>query len=93
MTGDVVVFGVSAIVLVAGLVQFAKKLGIKDKGSLILAMILGPAIMLGNEAVKQFPIASPWVQALVVGIMVSLTASGLWDGAKQLIGKMQGSAQ
>jgi hypothetical protein len=50
-------------------------------------MILGPVIMTGNEAVKQFPFISPWVQALVMGLMVSLTASGLWDGAKALISK------
>lgn len=82
---NLVVFGVSAVALVVGLVQFAKKLGLKDNGALILAMVLGPALMVGYEFVKQFPSISPWVQAVITGLVVSLSASGLWDTAKYFL--------
>ena len=87
MENDVLVFGVSVVVMIAGLVQFAKKLGVRDNWSLALAMVLGPLLMVVNELAVMHPAISPWVRAVIVGLMCSLTASGLWDGAKALIAK------
>ena len=87
MGEDVLVFGVSVVIMVGGLTQFLKKLGVKDNWSLVAAMILGPVIMVVNQLAVQYPGISPWVKAVIIGLMASLTASGLWDGAKQLLKK------
>jgi len=84
---DFLVYGISVVVMVAGITNFLKKLGVKDNGSLIAAMILGPVIMVVNELSIQFPLISPWVRAVVIGLMCSLTASGLWDGAKKFLSR------
>jgi len=75
---------VGIIPLVLGLVEAAKKLGVKGDASFALALGLGAAFAAYLEAVAQGLIPAsvqPYVSVAVVGIAGGLAATGLYDFA------------
>lgn len=81
---DIEIGGISLIMLVLGLVEFAKKLGISGKGSLIMVIVLGLIFGVGGELLAQFPAAAVWIIPVVRGLAFALAASGLYDLSKKL---------
>jgi len=61
-----------------GLVQVAKKTGLATRYAPLFSLFVGVAISM---------IMTPDVNGLIQGIVVALTASGLWSGTKTTISK------
>lgn len=80
---DILVGGVSLIVLILGLVEFAKKFGLSGNGLTILAMVLG---VVGSVAVKLsagVPVdLAGWVELVIYGLAFGSTACGIYDLGK-----------
>ncbi len=79
MTGMDMVGGASAIAIIMGLVQLSKGLGIKEKYCPLLAVILGLLISLGYHFFNQ----NTWYEALIVGLVLGLSAVGLYSGTRE----------
>lgn len=79
---SIAIGGISVIVIVVGLVQVSKRLGVSGKGALVLALVLGVILCLAIQATTVWPWLSPWLVAVVQGVVVGLTASGLYDVGK-----------
>ena len=77
--------GVLAIPLIIGLVEAAKRLGMDTVWATPLAIGCGLTISLGYEAAKQSPGAEVWLNALLWGLALGLSASGLYSGTKKAI--------
>ena len=70
-----------AIPVVMGLVEVVKRAGFPPERFIpLLSLVLGIAIM----AVIEGP---DWPTILIQGIIVGLSASGLWSGGKSIINK------
>ncbi|MGE5617961.1 MAG: hypothetical protein ACM3US_01740 [Sphingomonadaceae bacterium] len=77
--------GVLAIPLIIGLVEAAKRLGMDTVWATPLAVGCGLALSLGYEAAKQAPGSETWLNALLWGLALGLSASGLYSGTKKAI--------
>lgn len=78
--------GISIIVLVLGIVEAAKKLGVEGKGSFVLALATGFVFgvffyVIDNGLLP--PAAVPWVEGVVFGLSFGLAATGLYDLGKK----------
>lgn len=73
------------IVMVLGLVELCKKLGLEGNKLLLVAMGIGIGLGALGEVVVQFPEVLPWVKIVVYGVLTGLTASGLYDVGKRYI--------
>lgn len=87
---SIFVAGIPVLFVVIGLVEAAKRLGVGGKGSLILALILGLVFSLAMQVVVVYPEASAWLQAVVIGLVLGLSATGIYDlGSKWATPKQQ----
>lgn len=81
---------ISMIVLVIGLVEAAKKLGLRGSACQVLAIALG-ALMIGlSQAIQLDMIPAdtlPWIDIVIVGLGGGLAASGIFDLIKRQIKK------
>ena len=77
---DAVINGVPILLIVAGLVEFLKKFGVSGNAltasSLILGVLFGVLYQINTAMPIDF---SGWLGALVWGLGMGLTASGLYD--------------
>lgn len=81
---EIAIGGVSLLVLVLGLVEFAKRLGVQGKASMVLAMVLGVVIGVVYKLMGIYPVIDPWVQVVVFGLAFGLAATGIYDIGKNL---------
>ncbi|MGI6357172.1 MAG: hypothetical protein ACOX2K_00500 [Bacillota bacterium] len=72
--------GVALVPLIIGLVEVAKRVGLSTKLSPLLSLLLG----LGAGFLLY---GSNLSQAIITGAMIGLSASGLYSGAKAVVGK------
>lgn len=79
---DLEIFGVSAVLVIIGLVQLAKALGLPTRFAGVAAVILGVLASLGYTYYAE----APWLQAVVIGLAIGLSAAGLYSGAKAASG-------
>ena len=80
------------LVLIPGIVETAKKLGIKDQGSLILSLVLGFLFVGLAQAITEglIPqVAVPWINVVVVGLGGALSVSGYYDIVKRFVFKLE----
>lgn len=80
-----IVAGVLALPLVVGLVELCKRLGASGNLCLVLALVFGVLLMLLEQFTVVFPDIAPWVKAVITGLVIGLSASGLYDLAKKFI--------
>jgi hypothetical protein len=83
---DFTLAGVAIIPLVLGIVEFAKKLGLRGEGSLVLAVVLGFVFSglvhaMGTGLIPEA--AVPWISMVIVGLAGGLGAAGLYDLGKK----------
>lgn len=78
-----VVTTLATIPAVLALVQLAKNLGLPNSAAMPLAVVLGVVIQLGEYAVYMAGeyAAIGWYEALATGLVLGLSASGLYDVA------------
>ncbi|HEX2923157.1 MAG TPA: hypothetical protein VHS28_03915 [Chloroflexota bacterium] len=77
--------GVLAIPLIIGLVEAAKRLGMDVLWATPMAVGCGLAVSLSYEAAKQLPSSEAWLNAVIWGLALGLSASGLYSGTKKVI--------
>jgi len=75
------VFGFPAILIVMGLVELAKRMGFPARYSGLLSLVLGIALMM----IYTYFTDVAWARALVSGIVVGLSASGLWSISRSVM--------
>lgn len=75
--------GVLAIPLIIGLVEAAKRVGLGAVWATPVAVGLGLLISVGYVAARQVAGSEVWVDAVLWGLALGLSASGLYSGAKK----------
>ena len=82
----IVVSGFPLIVVVLGLVEFSKELGLQGKPLLGVSMVLGLLFGMGYQltVIGQPTTAAEWFSAIVVGLVFGLVASGIYDLGKRI---------
>lgn len=89
MFGELTPFLVLA--MIAGIVEFAKKLGVQGNGSLVLSLALGLLLGVGYQAANLgIPVDfAGWFEYAIFAVLFGLTASGLYDLGKKFTGKIE----
>ncbi len=77
--------GVLAIPLIIGLVEAVKRVGLGAVWATPLAIGLGLAVSVGYVAAQQLPGSEVWLDAVMWGLALGLSASGLYSGAKKAV--------
>jgi membrane protein implicated in regulation of membrane protease activity len=67
------------LVIVFGLVEFIKTLGVKGNVLRIISMTLGIGIAVVFKLSQIYPSWSPWIEIGAFGIVIGLTASGIYE--------------
>ena len=75
---DLVIRGIPVIAIVIGLVEYAKSWGLDTKYAALLSMGLGVVASLTIQLAVVYPEISPWVEAVVMGLVVGMSATGLY---------------
>ncbi|WP_201763481.1 hypothetical protein [Chengkuizengella marina] len=78
---DFQVYDIAIVPIIVALVQLAKQLGLGAKLLPVLSLALGVATGIFYVA------PSDPKQAILVGIVMGLAASGLWSGSKNIVQK------
>lgn len=86
---EMIVNGVPLILVVAGLVGFAKSMGLQGRALTGLSLALGVALGILYQLSISVPTTlAGWFGAAITGLALGLTASGLYDVARMdLTGK------
>ena len=86
--GELAIGGVNLLLLVLGIVEAAKRLGVNGTGSFILALALG-GVFGGLEMAitsELIPAAAiPWIVVVVRSLGGAVAATGLYDIGKKLV--------
>jgi hypothetical protein len=77
---DMELYGISAVVIIVGLVQLAKSIGFNSQYGGLLAMGFGLAISLGYTYYSEVGI----FKAVVMGLALGLSAAGLYSTQKNV---------
>ena len=70
---------VPVIVIVLGIVEFSKRLGLSGKWLLIEAMLLGVVFFGTHRLSSMYPSIAVWVELVVYGLGGGLAATGIFD--------------
>lgn len=78
--GNEIVSGIPLIVVVLGLVEFIKQMGVSGKVLMGVSLGLGLALGLGYQCSVAVPTSyAGWFGAAMYGLGLGLSASGLYD--------------
>lgn len=83
-----ILFGVAVVPAVVGLVEVCKDLGLPTRAAPAAAVVFGVLAALAQIYAGTWP----WIQAVVLGIALGLSACGLYSGAKTVAAKAMGDA-
>lgn len=75
---DLEIYGVSAVLVIIGLVQLAKSVGFNSKYGGVLAVVLGVAASVGYTLFSETNV----FKAVVIGLALGLSAAGLYSTTK-----------
>ncbi len=87
---DILGNGVNFLVIVFGLVEFAKKFGISGQKLTALSMVLGVVIGVFYKLGQKYAAVGEWFNVVMFGLAVGLAASGIYDFMKRRIPKVEG---
>ena len=88
MNFDAIVAGLPLVLVVLGLVEWVKRLGLAGKAVVIVSMAIGLALGLAYQVSIAVPIDfAGWFSAAVYGIGLGLVASGIYDVGKSILNK------
>lgn len=79
---ELMVFGVSGIVVIKLLVNVAKKLGLASKYAFHAALVLGLLLSILTALAEQHPALLFWYLRVMVGLFAGAGATELYDWAK-----------
>lgn len=77
-------FVLAAVPVVLGIVQAVKAAGLPSRFAPLASLALGIGL--------SFLVGAFWREAILQGVIVGLSASGLWSGAKAVSGKTEPSS-
>ena len=84
---ELLVFGASAVAIIAGCVQLLKRIWPATfeggRWAILASVILGLLLSVANKLGEVIPGFSAWYQVVVVGIAAGLGACGLYDASKR----------
>ena len=75
---DLEMYGVSAVLIIIGLVQLAKSAGLPSKWAGLVAVTLGVVASVCFTLWGEVPV----YKAVIVGLALGLSAAGLWSTQK-----------
>ena len=81
--GDASVGGIPLLVVIFGLVEFAKRLRVTGDALTMLSAGLGILFGVLYQLAQLYPALVPWLGILIYGLAMGLAASGIYDFAKQ----------
>lgn len=88
MSIDAVISGVPLVLVVLGLVEWVKRLGIEGRVLLIVSMAIGLVCGAAYQLSVEMPASlAGWVGVAAYGIAVGLVASGVYDAMKNAAGR------
>jgi hypothetical protein len=80
---NALVAGVPLVLVVIGLVEWSKRLGVSGKPLMVLSMLIGVVLGVLYQFSQQPPEGfSAWFGAVVYGLALGLVASGIYDAAR-----------
>lgn len=80
---DAIVNGIPLVFVIAGLVQFAKKLNLKGEACTALSLGLGVVFGIAYQVQAGLPATlGDWFGVIVYGLALGITTSGLYDVMK-----------
>ncbi len=82
--------GINFLVIVFGLVEFAKKFGLKGRTLTALSMVVGVVMGVLYQLSLRSQALAEWFQIMMFGLAVGLAASGIYDFLNARIPKMEG---
>ena len=71
------------LAMILGLVQLLKKVGVSGNWLLLASMAMGIILGVLFQLAAMYPAVSIWLKIAVYGLLLGLTASGLYDIGKQ----------
>ncbi len=81
---------INFLVIVFGLVEFAKKFGLNGRILTALSMIIGIVLGILYQLSLRSESLAEWFQIIMFGLAVGLAASGIYDFINGRIPKMEG---
>lgn len=87
--GNVVLFGVPAVVLIPIVVQAAKTLGLPDSWAPWVTLGLSVAVAGVAELMNTFPGSTPWVYLVVSAVVLYLSVTGLYHTSKNVVNTVE----
>ncbi len=77
--------GIPLVLIVLGLVEWSKRLGVKGKQLQILSMLVGITLgVLYQYSVLPLATFTDWFGAAIYGLALGLVASGIYDAARSV---------
>ena len=83
---NALVAGIPLLMVVIGLVEWSKKIGLSGKWLTVVSMLIGVGLGVLYQMTQAMPVDfSGWFTAGVYGLALGLVASGVYDAAKSVI--------
>ena len=77
----------SIILIIAGIVELIKKLGVQGNKLILISCAVGLVIGVIFKINEMYPAVQPYIEILIYGIAFGLSASGLYDITKKFTAK------
>ena len=88
MNFDAIVSGLPLLLVVLGLVEWVKRLGLSGKPVILVSMGIGLVIGIAYQVSIALPVDfAGWFGAAVYGIGLGIVSSGIYDAGKSIINK------
>lgn len=87
--GNIILFGVPAVVLIPIVVQAAKSLGMPTSWAPWVTLGLSVVVAGVAELMNAFPGTSPWVYGVVSAIVLYLSVTGLYSTSKNVVNTVE----
>jgi len=88
MNFDAIVSGLPLLLVVLGLVEWVKRLGLSGKPDILVSMGIGLVIGIAYQVSIALPVDfAGWFGAAVYGIGLGIVSSGIYDAGKSIINK------
>jgi len=81
MESNQLIGGIPTVILVFGLTEFSKRIGLKGAWLMIISRVLGVVFGIAWHIVSVgLPVTvADWITTVVLGLAIGLTASGVYD--------------
>lgn len=84
MDFTMIVNGVPLVLVVLGLVEWLKRVGVTGRASLAASLVIGLVLGVGYQVSTAMPAGfGEWFAAVVFGLALGLVASGIYDATRK----------